>query len=88
MFRIGGDEFAVVLRGDDYDVRSRLMKEIEERVSFAQTISDFSEGAASFAYGLAEYDSSIDDGVAQVISRADMQMIDKKKVMQFSQWGK
>ncbi|MBP5448561.1 MAG: diguanylate cyclase [Spirochaetales bacterium] len=87
VFRIGGDEFASVLRGDDYNNKDLLMKEIEERVAFAEKISDFSEGAASFAYGIAEYDSSIDDGAAQVIKRANEQMLERKSVMKFSKWG-
>ena len=87
MFRIGGDEFATVLRGDDYNNKDLLMKEIEERVAFAEKISDVSEGAASFAYGIAEYDSSADDGAAQVIKRANEQMLERKSVMKFSKWG-
>ncbi|MBR6061196.1 MAG: diguanylate cyclase [Spirochaetales bacterium] len=84
VFRIGGDEFAAVLCGEDYHLRSQRMNEIARRVSAAEQISDFSEGAASFAYGMSEYDRSKDDGVAKVIKRADECMLERKNVMSFS----
>ena len=74
VFRIGGDEFAVVLRGPDYVNRkgliSRLRKQVEENIRL-------SEGP-SVASGLAEYLPSEDHFVEDVFNRADSLMYENK----------
>ena len=74
VFRIGGDEFAVVLRGDDYKNRmmliSGLRRQAEENVRIG-------EGPV-VASGLAEYQPEADHFVEDVFNRADRMMYDNK----------
>lgn len=75
VFRIGGDEFVVLLRGGDYDERSRLMGKLSGL--FAEAASD--EGRQpwerySAAIGLAEYRGGSGETVEQVFRIADERM--------------
>lgn len=81
VFRIGGDEFAVVLQGDDYIHRDNLITQMENMVSKLSSISSSELGKASFASGMAIYDSEKDMAVSDVIRRADAAMYEKKKSM-------
>ena len=70
VFRIGGDEFVVFLRGDDYLNRSLLMEKL-----FA---ASGEKSSSSFASGIADYDSINDRCVHDVFIRADTQMYENK----------
>ncbi len=74
VFRIGGDEFTVILRGQDFDNRdtllSRLRRQVEENVRIG-------EGPV-VASGLAEFQPVSDHSVEDVFNRADSQMYDEK----------
>lgn len=70
VFRIGGDEFVVVLEGEDYGDAQRLADD------FVAT-----QGSFSAAIGLALYDKEKDGCVENVFSRADKAMYLKKKEM-------
>lgn len=79
VFRIGGDEFAVVLTGKDYENRAELLKEIEETFekSYAQEDKEPWE-CYSAAVGMAEYREG-DTGIGQVLRRADKEMYRAKE---------
>ena len=70
VFRIGGDEFAVILRGMDYEQRdelvSALRRQVEENVRGG-------EGPV-VASGLAEYQPIADRAMGDVFNRADSLM--------------
>lgn len=74
VFRIGGDEFVVVLRGQDFENRASLLstlrKQVEENIRIG-------EGPV-VASGLAEYRPVADHSVEDVFNRADSQMYDDK----------
>ena len=74
VFRIGGDEFVVVLRGQDYENRealvSRLKKQVEENIRM-------DEGAV-VACGMAEYRPGEDRLAQDVFNRADSRMYENK----------
>ncbi len=74
VFRIGGDEFVVILREQDYadreDLISRLRKQVEENVRIG-------EGPV-IASGIAEYQPAEDRTVEDVFNRADVLMYDNK----------
>lgn len=74
VYRIGGDEFAVVLQGRDYENRknliARLRKQVEENIRIG-------EGPV-VASGMAEYQSVTDSSVEEVFNRADTLMYDDK----------
>lgn len=74
VYRIGGDEFAVILRGEDFANRKKLLdglrKQVEENIRI-------SEGPV-VASGMAEYQPGDDRFVADVFSRADGRMYENK----------
>lgn len=71
VFRIGGDEFAIFLYGQDFENRDKLLKEFNSKLT----------KSVSVACGMAIYDEKIDKSVADVTKRADEQMYLVKKEM-------
>ncbi|MBR3317952.1 MAG: EAL domain-containing protein [Atopobiaceae bacterium] len=74
VYRIGGDEFVVVLRGQDYINRKRLLKRLRKQVE--ENIR-MGEGPV-VASGLAEYQPAKDSSVEEVFDRADALMYEDK----------
>ena len=80
VFRIGGDEFAVILRGHDYNHRENITAEL--RASYIRTFENKDAEPwlrYSAAVGLAEY-SDGDNTFEPVFRRADKAMYDEKKL--------
>ena len=76
VYRYGGDEFAVILRGGDYEIREALLKELES------CNGEMVHGLpVKVAAGLAEYRPGEDTGVSEIFQRADMAMYEVKKEM-------
>ena len=80
VFRIGGDEFAAILRSEDYKKAAELEKEfMNELAELARSDKEHWE-KVSVAVGIAFYDPETDLSVDNVIRRADKLMyINKKK---------
>ena len=78
VYRFGGDEFAVILEGNDYNKSAELMQQFYNTIELAQEIEDVNSGRACMAGGLAIYDNKIDFSVQDVIKRADEVMYTKK----------
>ena len=76
VFRVGGDEFAVLLMQDDYEHREELMDSLQERMKQAAA-----DGNDNFASGMATYMPMIDRNVSSVYYRADAVMYENKRVM-------
>ena len=74
VFRVGGDEFAVIVRGAEY---TRL-DELVEKIKF-HNMSTSRYGGAVIACGMARYKK--DPNVAQVFRRADKSMYEDKMVL-------
>ena len=73
VYRIGGDEFVAVLRGEDYDNRHLLME------SFNQIVEkNLKNGEVVVASGLEEYHFDEDDSLSKVFERADKKMYERK----------
>ncbi|SEF85271.1 diguanylate cyclase (GGDEF) domain-containing protein [Eubacterium ruminantium] len=72
VFRVGGDEFAVLSQGDDY-------ARIDELIDIMNTHNDeaIRNGGIVIAVGMAKYDK--EDRVAPVYERADRTMYENKK---------
>lgn len=83
VFRIGGDEFAVVLRKNDYTDRSQLLESLRTEVNGNIGI----EAAPIVASGLADYDSSLHQNVRQVFDLADSRMYENKKSLKLCAAG-
>ena len=85
VFRIGGDEFTVILRKRDYNNIESLAKLFDE--SIADLSSDSSLEPAeriSAALGYALFDASKDSSFEDVFNRADEEMYIRKKAMKFN----
>ena len=82
VYRVGGDEFVVVLKGGDYKNISALVKRFKEmiRASSAKKNAPPWE-RVSAAIGYALYDASLDDSPESVLARADKEMYKCKKSM-------
>ena len=79
IYRVGGDEFIVILAGDDYKNRKLIYEML--RSHFIDTYTDTTrppEKRYSVSLGLAEYESS-DSGLSDMIKRADEAMYKEKK---------
>ena len=80
VFRIGGDEFVVIMRGEDYNNRDMLMASIYENMTSENYIPEDVENV-SFAAGMAVYDPDIDKDTTDVFKRADAEMYEHKKTI-------
>ena len=75
VFRVGGDEFVVVLDGRDYDMREQLLAKLREE----SLANKRSRSGPVVACGMAVYDRSTDNSFDSVYKRADMEMYENKK---------
>ena len=79
VFRIGGDEFIVILQNNDYDKAPELIKQFEDKIdAIAQDESLPPWERVSASLGCAMYDPAIDTGVDDVFQRADKAMYLRK----------
>lgn len=79
VFRIGGDEFAVVLQNIDFLNREDLFRQFEEdRAAVCQT-AQAPWAEVHLAYGIAVYDPKIDRTVIDTVRRADKSMYENKR---------
>ena len=72
VFRIGGDEFAVILQNDDYQNREELF------IQFRKSRAEICE-QVNITLGLAVYDPHKDISVIDVARRADQEMYENKR---------
>jgi len=79
VYRIGGDEFVVILRGRDFEHRENLLAQLDQ----SNTAKAATDGAI-IAYGAADYEPGFDKTVETVFSRADVAMYRKKKELKNS----
>ena len=63
--RVGGDEFAMILEGKDYEERRKLLSELANT-----QILNREEGKVTVAFGMAEFDPKLDLRVQDVLDRA------------------
>ena len=77
VFRIGGDEFVVILTDSDYSKRAELMEEINElptdnsKIRIGETI----------AAGMVEYDKDLHFSLLSVFDEADRAMYERKRAL-------
>lgn len=74
VFRIGGDEFAVILQGEDYDDRERLMESFRRQAEESVRIGQ----GPTVSSGLSEYRKGDDKTMEEVLDRADECMYQDK----------
>ncbi|MBR1385078.1 MAG: EAL domain-containing protein, partial [Ruminococcus sp.] len=76
VYRIGGDEFTVILTGEDYKNRDALLDSIMQ-MSRANT----ENGGVVIACGISEFLKDSDNAVSSVFGRADEIMYKNKKLL-------
>ena len=82
VFRVGGDEFVVVLIHRDYDNREELIKELKQKMNELADRTELEEWLRpSAAIGVAVYDENKDTDCDQVFKRADDAMYENKTEM-------
>ncbi len=83
VFRIGRDEFVILLKGNDYQKIDKLVSDFNQVVEHPDPAKESWE-CPSAAIGYALYDPAIDNNFASVFNRADLAMFEKKKKMKGS----
>ena len=73
VFRVGGDEFAAVLEGQDYEHREQLMDRFNRIIEKNRRNNE-----VAVAAGMAEYDAKQDNSFRRVFERADFMMYRRK----------
>ena len=82
VFRIGGDEFVVILKNEDYENRDELTEEFRAQMEVLQSDEKAEPWEKiSAAIGFAIFDKDRDAGVDNVFRRADKLMYENKKEM-------
>lgn len=82
VFRIGGDEFVVILENEDYDNIESLIQKFNaelDKIARDKTLEYWERISASIGYAL--YDPDTDNSVNNVFKRADKAMYMRKKEM-------
>ena len=79
VFRIGGDEFTVVLMGDDLQNRETLVREMTRKEEEISAAAKDRWEKVHVAMGFAEYDPVLDSSVNDTVRRADKDMYDNKR---------
>ena len=83
VFRMGGDEFSVILQNQDYENRDALMALFRQTVEQHNAAAQNDWERVSVSRGLAVFDPAVDRGVEDVLRRADEKMYENKR--QFKQ---
>ena len=75
VFRVGGDEFVVFLRGNDYTTRYELMDKLRNQVLENKRVG----AGVILSAGMSEYKPESDAFVSDVFERADKEMYKDKE---------
>ena len=84
VFRIGGDEFSVILQNDDFRNRDSLTEAFCRSIDETCASSEDPWDQARVSYGIAVYDPRNDNSVADVARRADKIMYENKRLRKAS----
>jgi len=82
VFRIGGDEFAGLLEGEDYWNRDRFFTAFEHCID-----ENTKKGMVKVASGIAVYNPRTDKSCHMVFARADRSMYERKKRMKAAKYS-
>ncbi len=75
VFRVGGDEFVVFLRGNDYVLRYELIEKLRSRILENKKMGS----GVILACGMSEYKPENDSFVSDIFERADKEMYENKQ---------
>lgn len=81
VFRIGGDEFVVILQNEEYRNRKELMRKFEQMCAEINANAAHPWEKVNVAMGISLYNPSYDESVENVFKRADKAMYENKREM-------
>ena len=75
IYRVGGDEFSVIINNDNLDNINQIIKQAKQEVALIakDRVYDF-----SVSFGLVAYDTSLDENIYATVVRADKRMYEDK----------
>ena len=79
MFRVGGDEFTVILQNDDYRNRADLVDSFEKRAAEISATRQNRWEQVHVSIGIAVYDPKEDRCINDTVRRADKTMYTNKR---------
>ena len=79
VYRVGGDEFVVILSGDDFVNREKLLKKLRGKV--LKNVNK--PNSVVVASGISDYESMKDKSLADVFERADARMYENKNFLKY-----
>ncbi len=85
VFRVGGDEFVVILQGEDYDNCYKLMRDFDNEAEKHNTATDKAWEKINIAKGMVKYDPETDKNAESVFKRADARMYIAKQKMKLAE---
>lgn len=81
VYRIGGDEFIVLIKGDDYERREKLLERLRQHLEVKPEQAENPWDNVSAATGMSAFDPANDGGTDEVFKRADAAMYANKVQM-------
>ncbi|MCR4787867.1 MAG: GGDEF domain-containing protein [Lachnospiraceae bacterium] len=79
VFRIGGDEFVSILKGEDFEEKNSLLIELNDLINEMSKKDLPAWQKVSVAFGLSCFDPENDTSISDVFKRADTIMYENKK---------
>lgn len=80
VFRIGGDEFSVIMQNDAFRDREDLICEFHKAMAETNAAAENPWEQVRVSFGIAEYDPEQDGAVIDVVRRADKNMYENKRI--------
>ena len=80
VFRIGGDEFSVIMQNDAFRDREDLIREFHKAMAETNAAAENPWEQVRVSFGIAEYDPEQDGAVIDVVRRADKNMYENKRM--------
>ncbi|MBR4721348.1 MAG: amino acid permease [Clostridia bacterium] len=74
VFRIGGDEFVILLQGQDYEVRYEILNDINAKIE-----ENIGSDKVVASLGMSEFNPKSDNSFYEVFARADGLMYERKQ---------
>ncbi len=79
VYRIGGDEFSVILRNEDYQNRDDLARQFERAAAEVNASTENRWEQVHISMGIAVFDAHSDNAAIDVVRRADKIMYENKR---------
>lgn len=79
VFRLGGDEFGVLLQNTDYENRNHLMEEFDRLAALQNGKTRKPWQKVNISKGMAVYTPGLDESASDTVTRADQLMYEDKK---------